>query len=113
MSTKWSSLFRLALVGCLAGSLGFLSLFLSRSDTKSVSPQAPRLVVLVVFDQLRADYLERWQTLFEDDGFRRLQEQGAWFQNCHYPDACTLTASGHASILTGCSPDTHGIVGND
>jgi hypothetical protein len=72
-----------------------------------------RLAVLVVFDQLRGDYLEKWQDLFEKDGFRRLQTDGAWFQNCHYPYAHTVTAAGHASLLTGCSPSVHGIVGND
>jgi hypothetical protein len=73
---------------------------------------APRLGVLVVFDQMRADYLERWRSLFGDDGFRRLQEQGAWFRNCHYPYSDTYTGAGHATLATGCSPDKHGIVGN-
>jgi len=73
----------------------------------------PRLAVLVVFDQMRADYLTRWQSLFGDGGIRRLQTEGAWFQNCNYPYADTVTATGHASMLTGCSPDRHGIIGNE
>jgi hypothetical protein len=68
---------------------------------------------LVVFDQLRADYLTRWDSLFRDGGFHRLEKDGAWFQNCHYPYACTVTAAGHASLVTGCSPNKHGIVEND
>jgi hypothetical protein len=72
-----------------------------------------RLAVLVVFDQLRADYLSRWQDLFGADGFRRLERDGAWFQNCYYPYAVTVTGSGHASIPTGTSPATHGIVENE
>src|SRR5262249_28756596 len=72
-----------------------------------------RLAVLVVFDQLRADYLQRWQELFGPGGFRRLQEEGACFENCHYPYAHTFTGPGHASLLTGCCPDQHGIVDND
>lgn len=75
--------------------------------------RVPRLAVLVVFDQLRADYLTRWEELFDKGGFRRLQEEGAWFQECHYPYSYTVTAAGHASLLTGCSPDRHGIIGND
>jgi hypothetical protein len=73
----------------------------------------PRLAVVVVVDQMRADYVERWSTLFGEGGFRRLQTEGAWFQDCHYPYASTMTAPGHASIVTGCSPDKHGIVMND
>src|SRR5437773_2180149 len=72
-----------------------------------------RLVVLVVFDQLRGDYLERWSEWFGEGGFRRLEQEGAWFQNCHYPYAVTKTAPGHASLLTGCSPDRHGIISNE
>jgi hypothetical protein len=72
-----------------------------------------RLAVMVVFDQLRGDYLSRWQDLFGSDGFRRLQRDGAWFQNCHYPFADTVTAAGHASLPTGTSPATHGIVENE
>jgi hypothetical protein len=75
--------------------------------------QTPRLAVLVVFDQLRGDYLSRWQGLFGPGGFRRLQTEGAWFSNCHYPYAATLTGPGHASILTGCSPPDHGIIANE
>jgi predicted AlkP superfamily pyrophosphatase or phosphodiesterase len=73
---------------------------------------APRLGVLVVFDQMRADYLERWRSLFGADGFRRLQEQGAWFRDCNYPYSDTVTGAGHATLATGCSPERHGIIGN-
>jgi hypothetical protein len=73
----------------------------------------PRLAVLLVFDQLRGDYLTRWQELFEENGFRRLQREGIWFQNCYYPYAETLTGPGHASLVTGCSPATHGVIGNE
>ncbi|MCS6853122.1 MAG: alkaline phosphatase family protein [Gemmataceae bacterium] len=72
-----------------------------------------RLAVLVVFDQLRGDYLERWQSLFGEGGFRRLQTDGAWFTRCHYPYASTVTGAGHASLVTGASPDRHGIIAND
>ncbi len=72
-----------------------------------------KLAVLLVFDQFRGDYLVRWNDLFEKDGFRRLTEDGAWFQNCHYPYADTKTGPGHASLATGCSPCTHGIIAND
>jgi hypothetical protein len=73
----------------------------------------PKLVVLVVFDQLRGDYLSRWDALYGEGGFKRLLKDGAYFTDCHYPYAYTLTAPGHTSLATGCSPDKHGIVSND
>lgn len=78
----------------------------------AAEPEKPKLVVLVVFDQLRGDYLQKWQPLFGKDGFVRMQTEGAWYVNCHYPYANTATGPGHASMLTGCGPDVHGIVGN-
>src|SRR5262245_29020569 len=75
-------------------------------------PERPKLAVLVVFDQMRADYLERWKDLFDPDGFARLRRDGAWFTHCHYPYANTATGPGHASILSGCSPDRHGVINN-
>ncbi|RPI85870.1 MAG: hypothetical protein EHM42_06415, partial [Planctomycetaceae bacterium] len=72
-----------------------------------------RLLVLVVFDQMRGDYLTRWEKHFGEGGFRRLMREGAVFDACHYPFAATFTATGHASLATGCSPDRHGIVGNE
>jgi hypothetical protein len=87
-------------------------LALSSPRPVTESPR-PRLAVLVIFDQLRGDYLERWDELFGRDGFRRLEHDGAWFQNCHYPYANTVTGAGHASVATGCSPQTHGIIDNE
>jgi predicted AlkP superfamily pyrophosphatase or phosphodiesterase len=77
------------------------------------APEKPKLAVLIVFDQFRGDYLTRWNDLYGDDGFHRLEKDGAWFQNCHYPYSLTVTAAGHASLATGCSPNTHGIIGNE
>jgi predicted AlkP superfamily pyrophosphatase or phosphodiesterase len=76
-------------------------------------PRKVKLAVLVVFDQMRGDYLQQWQPLFCDDGFARLQRDGAWFTNCHYPYATTTTGPGHASMLTGAAAEKHGIINND
>ena len=84
-----------------------------RSVAEPRPGQTPRLVVLVFFDQLRADYLTRWDTLFGEGGFHRLEKDGAWFQNCRYPYSDTVTGAGHASVATGCSPHTHGIIANE
>ena len=77
------------------------------------SGDAPKLVVLVVVDQMRGDYLKRWEELYIDGGFKRLMKDGAYFTECHYPYASTLTGPGHASLATGCSPEKHGIIAND
>jgi len=73
----------------------------------------PRVLVLLIFDQFRADYLTRWADLYGPDGFQRLMKEGTWFTDCHYPYSCTITGCGHASLLTGCSPDRHGIIENE
>jgi hypothetical protein len=79
-------------------------------------PPAPRpkvkLAVVVFFDQMRGDYLDKWRPLFGEGGFKRLQDEGAWFTDCHYPYGVTTTGPGHASVLAGCSADRHGIVNN-
>src|SRR5947208_16815164 len=64
------------------------------------APERPKLAVLLVFDQMRGDYVEKWRPLFGEGGFKRLQDEGAWFTNCHYPYAYTITAPGHASLST-------------
>ncbi|HEX4611430.1 MAG TPA: alkaline phosphatase family protein, partial [Urbifossiella sp.] len=78
-------------------------------------PLKPRvkLVVLVMFDQMRGDDLDKWRPQFGPDGFARLQTQGAWFARCDYPYATTTTGPGHASVLTGTTPSRHGIVNNN
>lgn len=90
----------------------FSALFLSNSS-RAAEPERPRLLVLVVFDQMRGDYLQKWHNLFGANGFARLQREGADFINCHYPYATTTTGPGHASILTGTTPDRHGIAQNE
>ena len=75
-------------------------------------PGPARLTVLIVVDQLRFDYLTRFQDLYEG-GFRRLLEQGALFTEARYRHALTLTAPGHAAIATGLHPSHTGISGND
>ena len=82
------------------------------AEPKPAEPKV-KLVVLVVFDQLRADFIDKWQPHFGDGGFKRLQTRGAWFTNCHYPYAITTTGPGHASMLTGASPSKTGIVNNE
>ena len=76
----------------------------------------PRLVVLVVVDQLGEDLLERMAPrLHANDqaqGFRRLAREGAWWTDCRLRLSSTSTAAGHATIASGAYPCVHGIVGN-
>lgn len=96
----------------ISAAMGCAALFLIPA-AESQEPERPKLVVLVVFDQMRGDYLKKWQPLFGDGGFKRLQTDGAWFTNCHYPYAYTLTAPGHTSMVTGTTPAVHGVIAND
>jgi Type I phosphodiesterase / nucleotide pyrophosphatase len=73
---------------------------------------AGRLVVLLVFDQMRGDYPARWATAFGPDGFERVKANGVWYTNAHLPYAASSTGPGHASIATGAPPAIHGIVEN-
>ena len=76
------------------------------------NPAETRLVLLIAVDQFRYDYLTRFRSDFTA-GFKRLLANGAVFTNCyleHYP---TVTAIGHSTMLSGATPSTSGIIGND
>jgi arylsulfatase A-like enzyme len=73
----------------------------------------PKLIVLVVIDQFRGDYLNRDRAEFKGRGFRLFTEQGAWFTDCYYDYANTKTAPGHATLGTGAYSDGHGIESNE
>ena len=76
------------------------------------TPSVPRLIVVIVVDQMRYDYLTRFQDLYQG-GFRTLLEKGAVFTEARYRHALTLTAPGHAAIMTGRHPATSGITSNN
>ncbi len=73
---------------------------------------APKLVLVVSVDQMRADYLDKYGPRFRG-AFKTLYEEGAVFTDAHHRHVPTETAPGHAAILTGRSPDRTGIVAND
>lgn len=73
----------------------------------------PKLVVGLVIDQMRWDYLYRYYEKFGKDGFKRLLNTGYSLNNVHIPYVPTVTALGHTSIYTGSVPAIHGIAGND
>jgi Type I phosphodiesterase / nucleotide pyrophosphatase len=74
---------------------------------------SPRLVVVLVIDQFRSDYLDIYRGEFGDGGFLRLMREGAVFRECFYPYAITETGPGHATLATGTTPDRNGITANE
>jgi len=84
----------------------------SQVKTRSSTPK-PKLVVGIVVDQMRNDYIYRYWDRFGNGGFKRLVNDGYYFKNAHYNYIPTYTGPGHCSIYTGATPRAHGIIGND
>ena len=76
-------------------------------------PRRPKLVLILVIDQLRYDYLVRFRQRFVAGGFNLLLNGGANFADCRYGYATTVTGPGHATLLTGAYANVHGIIGNE
>jgi predicted AlkP superfamily pyrophosphatase or phosphodiesterase len=74
--------------------------------------EKPKLVVAIVVDQMRYEYLERFQDKYGDDGFKRLMTEGFNFRNHHYNYVPTTTGPGHTAIFTGAVPSVSGIINN-
>ena len=92
----------------------FLILFIGLLiNSYSQTQQQPKLIVGIVVDQMRPEYLYRFYNQFSDNGFRRLLKQGFVCRNTHLNYVPTYTGPGHASIYSGTSPRYHGIVAND
>ena len=83
------------------------------AQTPAAAPvrQKPALIVLLVVDQFRADYVTQFGSTWTR-GLRRLIDNGAYFRQAAYPYAATETCPGHATIATGALPRTHGIIAN-
>ena len=83
-----------------------------KAQTPQRKVEKPKLIVGVVVDQMRYDYLTRFSNKFGNDGFKRLQREGHNFTNNYLNYVPTNTAPGHASIYTGTTPSVHGIINN-
>jgi predicted AlkP superfamily pyrophosphatase or phosphodiesterase len=81
------------------------------AEKKAAAEARPKLVLMIVVDQMRADYLDKFQGQWSA-GLKRLVEQGAWFRTAAYPYAVTETCVGHATVSTGALPMSHGMVAN-
>lgn len=88
-------------------------IFTLRAACLSSQTNTPRLVVGIVVDQMRNDYIYRYWERYGKGGFKRLVSEGYYFKNAHYNYIPTYTGPGHCSIYTGATPRVHGIIGND
>ena len=101
---KVISFLSMALLGCGTASA-------QQSNTTAI--ERPKLVVGIVVDQMRWDYLYRYQKRYTDGGFKRLLGEGFSCENTMIPYVPSVTAIGHTCIYTGSVPSIHGIAGNN
>ncbi|WP_299671652.1 alkaline phosphatase family protein [uncultured Polaribacter sp.] len=92
--------------------LSFFFLFIACNHS-SQKKEKPKLVIFIVIDQMRAEYLYRFQDNYSEDGFKLLLREGFNVKNTHYNYIPTATAPGHSSIYTGTTPSEHGIIYNN
>src|SRR5215472_14087664 len=97
---------------------GILALFvavlaISGRSSASAYNGRPKLIVVIIIDQFRGDYLDRYRSQFGDAGFRMLLDHGAYFPNCFYNYANTRTAPGHSTLFSGAYSNGHGIADNE
>jgi predicted AlkP superfamily pyrophosphatase or phosphodiesterase len=88
-------------------------LTLTLLSLSAAAQKKPALVVGIVVDQMRYEYLYKYFDRYSDKGFKRLMREGINCTDNHYNYAPTVTAAGHASVYTGSVPAVHGIVGNE
>ena len=94
-------------------SVFFSSVSFAQRRAQPAAQKRPRLVLLIVVDQFRYDYLERFGDLFGPNGFRRLMRDGASWTQSNYDHMPTYTAPGHGTMMTGAYPAESGIIGNE
>jgi len=94
-------------------SVALLFSFLTGLCFGQKSEDTPKLVVGIVVDQMRFEYLTRFEGHYSDNGFKKLMNDGFFARNTHFSYAPTTTAPGHASVYTGTTPANHGIIGNN
>lgn len=106
-TTKISNFIMMAFLGCC-------SIYsVSAQQASATGVKRPKLVVGIVIDQMRWDYLYRYQKRYTDGGFKRLLNEGFSCENTVIPYVPSVTAIGHTCIYTGSVPSIHGIAGNN
>ncbi|HRP57740.1 alkaline phosphatase PafA [Agriterribacter sp.] len=100
---------------CLSGLIMMSFVFMAHAQTSkatSSAPPRPKIVVGMMVDQMRWDYLYRFQDRYTEGGFKRLIREGFSCENTLIDYSPTITACGHTCVYTGSVPAIHGIVGN-
>lgn len=87
--------------------------FLLLACTESQAQDRPKLVIGIVVDQMRMDYLHQYESLYGKQGFKKLQAEGSAFYDCKFDYFPTYTAPGHTAVYTGAPPSISGIVANN
>lgn len=82
-------------------------------STTSETITKPKLIIGIVVDQMRYDYLTQFENKYSEGGFKRMMRDGYNCKNNHYNYIPTYTGPGHASVYTGTTPENHGIIAND
>ncbi|PYS40650.1 MAG: hypothetical protein DMF71_12880 [Acidobacteria bacterium] len=103
----------LLLAGCIGVESSFAQQNRRVSRATATASARPRLVLLIVVDQFRYDYLQRFGDLFGARGIGRLMREGAFWTDANFDQVPTFTAPGHAVFMTGSWPQQNGIVAND
>lgn len=93
--------------------LGLSIASFAQSSKKTPPLARPKLVVGIIVDQMRYDFLYRYYDKYGEGGLKRMMNEGFNCRNHHYSYAFTVTAAGHSSVYTGSVPAINGIVGND
>lgn len=84
-----------------------------KTTSVSNATAKPKLVIGIVVDQMRYDYLTRFDNKYSEGGFKRMLNDGYNCKNNHYNYIPTYTGPGHASVYTGTTPENHGIIANN
>lgn len=95
------------------GIAAILAALLAGCAAQPIAPARPKLVVVLVVDGLPQRQVLAYRDQLAPDGFARFLDRGAWFANAHWRHAYTVTAAGHAALLTGAYPHRTGIIGNE
>lgn len=94
-------------------SLAYSFIFLGSLEQAAQQPKQTKLIIGIVIDQMRYDYLTKFADRYGKGGFNRILKDGFSLENAHYNYIPTYTAVGHSSIYTGTTPSEHGIISNN